>query len=274
MSTSNGFRLRLRNAPALRVEMDGILPTDCASCSARELAVRPIRCGNDTLELGALFDIAPLAAEAPTLVIEGDLARFDNIGRDMDGGVLRVTGDAGDQLGSAMRSGQIMLEGSAGDFVACEMAGGQISIAGSVGDYAAGALPGSMDGMRGGTLVVSGNAAERLGDRMRRGTVVVHGDVGAFAASRMVAGTIALGGAVGVHCGYGMRRGSLVFAGPAPLPSATFVPTHHDIGVFWQLLARSLAYHGGAFAGLASRRPQRLVGDLAADGRGEWLVPA
>ena len=89
----------------------------------------------------------------------------------------------------------------------------------------------------------------------------------------MVAGTIAVGGRVGAHCGYGMRRGTLVFAGPPPAVPPTFVSTHQDIVVFWTLLRRSLAYHGGRFAALPARAPHRLVGDLAVDGKGEWLLP-
>ena len=153
------------------------------------------------------------------------------------------------------------------------MAGGLIEVAADVGDFAAGALPGSMDGMRGGTLIVRGNAGARCGDRMRRGTVVLHADAGDFLASRMVAGTIAIAGRVGAHCGYGMRRGTLVFAGPPPAVPPTFVATHQDIVVFWTLLRRSLAYHGGPFAALPASAPRRLVGDLAVDGKGEWLLP-
>jgi len=42
--------------------------------------------------------------------------------------------------------------------------------------------------------------------------------------------------------------------------------------VFWQLLARDLARHGGPFASLPARAIDRHLGDLAADGKGEWIV--
>jgi formylmethanofuran dehydrogenase subunit C len=45
-----------------------------------------------------------------------------------------------------------------------------------------------------------------------------------------------------------------------------------NIAVFWQLLARDLARHGGAFAALPARRVQRHLGDLAAGGKGELLL--
>jgi len=129
-----------------------------------------------------------------------------------------------------------------------------------------------MDGMRGGTFIVRGNAGARFGDRMRRGSALVFGNVGDFAASRMVAGTIAVAGTIGAHPAYGMRRGTLLAVGQAPAVPPTFVGNNVDIGVFWQLLARDLARHGGAFATLAKRQPQRYLGDLAAGGKGEVLL--
>lgn len=305
MSATRGWCLRLKAQPDFRVNFGGVLPARLAGMTADEVARVEVRHGNAMLALGELFDIATLDgevgagaadainqsvveassgmhpaattqghAEPPSeLRLEGDLSRFDAIGQGLDGGVLRIDGAVGDRLGLSMRAGEIRVQGAAGQLAGCEMAGGLIEIAGDVGDFAAGVLPGSMDGMRGGTLIVRGNAGARCGDRMRRGTVVLHGDAGDFLASRLVAGTIAVAGRVGAHCGYGMRRGTLVFAGPSPAVPSSFVSTHQDIVVFWTLLRRSLAYHGGRFAALPARAPYRLVGDLAVDGKGEWLLP-
>ncbi|MFP5401175.1 MAG: formylmethanofuran dehydrogenase subunit C [Gammaproteobacteria bacterium] len=294
MSATRGWNLRLKAQPDFRVDFGSVQPTALAGMTADEVARLQVRHGNGMLALGELFDIAALRGGAevgagtssaadstadgsaeprPELFLEGDLSRFDAIGQGLDGGVLRIAGAVGDRLGLSMRAGAIHVQGAAGQLAGCEMAGGLIEVAGDVGDFAAGALPGSMDGMRGGTLVIRGKAGARCADRMRRGTVLIHGDAGDFLASRMVAGTVALAGRAGAHCGYGMRRGTLVFAGPAPAVPPTFVATHQDIVVFWTLLRRSLAYHGGPFAALPARAPRRLVGDLAADGKGEWLVP-
>ncbi len=275
MSATPGWCLRLKAQPDFRVDFGGVLPLRLAGMTAAEVARVEVRHGNERLALGELFDIAALdgvaGESAPELRLDGDLSRFDAIGQDLDGGVLHIAGAVGDRLGLSMRGGEIRVQGSAGQLAGCEMAGGLIEVTGDVGDFAAGALPGSMDGMRGGTLIVRGHAGVRCGDRMRRGTVVLHGDAGDFLASRMVAGTIAVAGRVGAHCGYGMRRGTLVFAGPQPVVPPTFVATHQDIVVFWTLLRRSLAYHGGPFAALPPGAPRRLVGDLAAGGKGEWL---
>lgn len=268
------FRLRLRAQPALRLELAGLTPHAVAGQDASELARRLLWHGNERLPLGEFFDVTPRPDEVPSLYFEGDLARCDGIGRAMHGGFIRVEGDVGDYLGAQLSAGEIQISGSAGLLAACEMAGGHLEVAGSVGDYAASALPGDMDGMRGGVLLVRGDVGARFGDRMRRGTALVFGDAGDFFASRLVAGTIAVAGRVGAHCGYGMRRGSLVFVGPPPDIPATFAATGHDIGTFWALLTRSLARHGDPFAELAGRKPPcRVVGDLATDGRGEWLFP-
>lgn len=271
---STRLHLRLREAPPLRASLDGIVPDQAAD--AADVAHRALWLGNQTIELGELFDVSTQTLDGdavPELVIEGDCHRIDGIGRGMNGGMLRIEGDVGDYLGAGMLAGEIVVSGSAGDLAACEMQGGRVDIAHNLGDFAASTLPGSMDGMRGGTLVVRGNVGARCADRMRRGTLILHGDAGEFLASRMVAGTVALAGKAGAHCGYGMRRGTLVFAGTAPAAPPTFVATHQDIVVFWTLLRRSLAYHGGRFAALPGRAPRRLVGDLAAGGKGEWLLP-
>lgn len=273
MSATRGWSLRLRTQPDFRVDFGGVLPATLAGMRADEVARVEVRHGNEMVALGELFDIAEVASLKPELRLEGDLSRFDAIGRGLDGGVLRIDGAVGDRLGLSMRTGEIRVLGRAGQLAGCEMAGGLIEIDGDVGDFAAGALPGSMDGMRGGTLVVNGDAGARCADRMRRGTLIIRGNAGDFLASRMVAGTVALAGRAGAHCGCGMRRGTLVFAGTPPAAPPTFVTTHQDIVVFWTLLRRSLAYHGGPFAALPAGAPRRLVGDLAADGKGEWLLP-
>lgn len=262
-----GWTLRAKQRPTLRVDLRGVTPATLARCDPERIEVGH---GNALAPLAEFFHVE--RRDDALLVFDADLSRFDHVGAGLDGGTLIVEGSVGDHAGAAMRDGELLVRGSAGALAGCEMSGGTLHIGGNVGDFAAGALPGSMDGMRGGTLIVRGNAGARLGDRMRRGSVVVFGDAGDFAASRMVAGTIALAGRCGVHVGFGMRRGSVVFAGPAPAVSPTFVVAVGGAEVFWQLLARDLARHGGAFASLPARRIERRLGDLAADGKGELIV--
>lgn len=272
----SGFSLTLRQSPSLRVSLRGVLPGALAGLTAAQVAALPLGHGRANEALGEFFAVAP--RDDDRLLIEGDLARFDHVGWQLGGGCIEVRGSVGDHAGGAMSAGELIVHGDARDLVGCEMCGGRLEIRGSVGDFAAASLPGSLDGMRGGVLLVRGNAGKRLADRMRRGSLLVFGDVGDFAASRLVAGTLALGGRCGAHVGYGMRRGSVVFAGPGQPPVAppTFVPAGADAAVIWQLLARDLARLGGAgsvFASLPQRRIRRWLGDLAAGGQGELIVP-
>ncbi|MDP9929033.1 formylmethanofuran dehydrogenase subunit C [Variovorax paradoxus] len=272
----SGWHFRVRQTPALRVDLRGITPAALAELSADQVEQLSVGHGNEMLALAELFDVAP--GEEGVLRFEGSLERFDRIGWQMDGGSIRVEGHVGHYAGGCMRGGELSIEGHAGLLAACEMAGGSIDVKGDVGDFAASTLPGSMDGMRGGTLIVHGNAGERFGDRMRRGTALVHGGAGAFLGSRMVAGTIGVGGSVGAHAGFGMRRGSIVFVeAGAALPEGvgsalTFVPNRAATPVFWALLARDLARHGGLFSDLPARRIERHLGDLSADGKGELIT--
>lgn len=269
------MRLRLRQAPALRVDLRDLSPAGLAPLPVADVAGLPLWHGSERIAVGDLFDVHVHAHDdgggGPALVVEGDLRRFDWLGWRMEAGVLRVEGDVGDYLGCGLRGGVITVSGNAGDFAGAAQAGGDITIVGHAGDFVAAALPGDMEGMHGGRLLVGGHAGDRLGDRMRRGTVVVMGNAGAFAGSRMVAGTLAIGGACGPHPAWGMRRGTVVLATAALAPAPTFVPVESDIAVFWQLLSRSLARAGGPFAGLPARQPLRIVGDLAVDGKGEVL---
>ncbi len=268
-----GVTLRLRQQPGLRLDLRGITPAALAGLAPAAIERRPIAQGRLLLPLAEFFDVSATDAN-DVLRLEGDLSRCDRIGWQSAGGTIVVAGHAGDHAGAGMAGGALLVEGSAGALLACEMSGGSITIDGSAGDFAASAQPGSMDGMRGGSLLVRGDVGARFGDRMRRGTAVVFGNAGDFFASRMVAGSIALAGSAGAHVGYGMRRGSLVFAGPAPAVPATFVPALADAAVFWQLLARDLARHGGVFASLPARRIQRHLGDLSAAGKGELIIAA
>ena len=275
----SGWRFSLKQAPALRVDLRGITPAALAPLSLAEVERHPVGYGNAMLPLAEFFKIEPdtRAATEDTLVFDADLSRFDRVGWQMSGGRIEVEGSVGHYAGGCMTAGELCVKGDAGLLAACEMAGGKLSVDGNVDDFAASTLPGSMDGMRGGSFVVKGHAGARFGDRMRRGTALVFGNAGDFLASRMVAGTIAVGGHAGAHVGYGMRRGSVVFASttksvPAPASiSATFVPAIAEADVFWQLLARDLARHGGPFSGLASMRIERHLGDLAAGGKGELI---
>jgi formylmethanofuran dehydrogenase subunit C len=266
--------LVLRTQPPLRIDARALLPAALCTLGREQVLRLPLPHGRESVAVGEWFEVQSQAADAavPGVRLEGELGRVDAIGAGMEAGHLEVSGPVGDSLGCGLAGGELRVHGTAGDLAGCAMRGGLLEIRGDVGDFAASALPGEMDGMTGGTLVVHGSAGARLADRMRRGTVLVHGDAGDFLAARMVAGTVAIGGRCGCHPGWAMRRGTLVFAGTAPPPPATFVPVHSGMEVTWQLLARDLARFGGGFEGLAGRAITRWAGDLAVQGKGEWLA--
>jgi len=183
-------RLALRAQPPAPV--DGSVLT--ADVSARDV----LRCGRDTLQVGDLFEVSGSVGDG--LILEGDLRRFDGVGRGLDGPLV-VHGDVGDGAGVDMRGGVLTIHGSAG---------ARLGAAG----------PGERSGMSGGEIVVTGDAGEEAGAGMRRGLVAIGGRAGAGAGLRMLAGTvIALGGFDG-EAGMGNRRGSLVSGVPlTPLPT-------------------------------------------------------
>jgi formylmethanofuran dehydrogenase subunit C len=268
--------LRLKQTPALRIDVRGLLPAWLAELTAQDIGAIGLWHGAERIGVGDLFavEVGDSARDAPQIVFEGDMQRFDRIGARMDAGHIFVEGHAGDFAGLQMSAGTLHIAGDCGSFAGCELAGGRIEIRGNAGDFAGAALPGDMDGMRGGTLVIHGDAGARLGDRMRRGTIAVFGSAGAFVASRMVAGTIAIAGKVGEHPAFGMRRGSLVLLDSAWPATQRFAENSSDIDVFWRLLVPTLAREGGAFAMLSrTHAPTRLRGDVSVQGKGEILLP-
>jgi formylmethanofuran dehydrogenase subunit C len=273
----SGWHLTLKRAPTLRLDLRRVSPLALAALDAAGVAGVDVWHGNERCALADWFEIEAIDTDGE-LLVAGDLSRCDRLGQAMAGGRLEVEGSVGDWFAAGLSGGAVHLCGNAGRMAACAMRGGELGVQGDVGDFGCGALPGDLDGLRGGTVIVHGSVGARFADRMRRGTVLIGGDAGDFLASRMVAGTIALAGRCGLHPGYMQRRGSLVLAGPAPATPASLVPARGEAAVAWQLLAREiarLAHHHGldeAFAALPARRPARLLGDLAVDGRGEWWL--
>lgn len=236
------MRLTLREAPPA--------PVDGSALTAEVSADAELRCGRERLRVGDLFDVS---GEGDGLVLEGDLRRFDGIGRGLAGGEVVVHGDVGDGAG-------------------VDMSGGRLTIHGSAGRRLGAAAPGARAGMRGGEILVTGDAGEEAGAGMRRGLVAVGGRVGAGAGLRMLAGTlIALGGFAG-DAGMGNRRGSLVSGAPlTPLPTYTFAARLRPPALGLQLR------HIGALGlpvpdGLLAARWARWSGDGLELNRGELLI--
>ncbi len=265
--------LTLKSPPRQRVDLSPLTPSCLAAHEVAAIAGIELSSGNRRVPVGDLFEVAP--GDPRQLVIRSASTRLDFIGRNLCEGSITVEGDVGAYLGLGMRGGHIEVTGGAGPWAGAAMCGGAIEIHGDAGDFLGGALPGDMRGMAGGLVAVRGRAGERAGDRMRRGTIVIGGNVGAYPGSRMIAGTlIVLGSGIGAYPGFGMRRGTVLFRHRPPHLLPTFADCGtHELG-FLRLLKRSLG--GIAFAapalGELRERVRRLVGDAAADGKGEILV--
>jgi formylmethanofuran dehydrogenase subunit C len=270
-----GLRLSMTRPPRQRLDMSPLLPERLAGLSADAVGAVALACGNRQLRVDDVFKVT--AGEAATLVIRNRGAKLDHLGRAMTLGEIVVEGDAGAYPGLAMSGGRLRVRGGAGPFAGAAMRGGILEIEGNVGDCLGGGLPGERRGMSGGLILVRGDAGDRAGDRQRRGIILIEGSAGDYLGARMVAGTtIVLGRKIGVYPGFAMKRGSLLVLGSI----GRMLPTFADSGVhefgFLSLLLAHLREHAPAFGAAAAqlRQLRRLVGDGAAHGKGEILVPA
>lgn len=263
-------RLRLRGEPERRLDLSVLTPRRLAGLDEAALGRLPLAGGRNPPTVGDLFELS--LGEADSVVIEGGSTLLDHVGAGLDGGSLVLEGDAGDLAGRAMTGGRLELRGSAGRLAASGMRGGTLEIAGDAGALLAGPGPGERTGMDGGTVLLRGSAGPRAGDRLRRGLVVIEGDAADHAASRMVAGTLVVCGRVGASPGMLLRRGTVVLGHAAPDPDG-FLPSGRTPGVFLALLVAALRPLSPAAAEAAARAGRRLLGDQAALGKGEMLMP-
>ena len=194
--------LTLQSQPPRRVDAEPLIPGRLSGLDANEIAAVTLRCGNDRVAVGELFEVSGVADER--LELSGDLRRFDGIGARLSGGEIAVRGDVGAWAGT-------------------EMSGGVLRIFGDAGARVGAAFPGARVGMTGGEIVVTGDAGEEAGAGMRRGLIAVAGRTGNGAGLRMLAGTVIALGGIGAEAGLGNKRGSLV-SGRAvePLPAYAF----------------------------------------------------
>jgi formylmethanofuran dehydrogenase subunit C len=266
--------LTLRAPLTERLDMARLTAALSGARSAYDLEQLALTDGRNRVCLGDAFTVSGTAGSGET-VIAGGSDRLDGIGAGLTAGAIRVDGDVGAGVGRDMRGGgRIDIHGSAGGQLASGMKGGLIHVTGSAGDGTGGIAPGRRFGMTGGTVVIDGNAGARTGDRMRRGLILVRGRTGSATGSRMCGGTIIAEGGLGAGPGPLMRRGTLIGPKTDGL-LATFADCgNHDL-VILKVMARAWMRELGALAPKpipASVR--RFAGDLAALGTGEVLLTA
>ncbi len=271
----SGASLRMVRPPRQRLDLSPLLPERLAGMSVAAIGAIELLCGNRRLRVDEVFEVTP--GESPALTIRSGDAALDCIGRGMTSGEIIVEGEAGAYAGLSMSGGRLTVRGNAGAFAGAALRGGDLEIEGDAGDWLGGGLPGERRGMTGGLILLRGNAGNRAADRQRRGIILIEGTAGDHLGARMVAGTtVVLGGAVGAFPGFAMKRGTLLLLGAVRRMLPTFADAGiHELG-FVGLLAAHLAEHSPRLGAVAGRlaRLRRLVGDRAADGKGEILLPA
>jgi formylmethanofuran dehydrogenase subunit C len=270
-----GVRLSMMRPPRQRLDLSPLLPERLAGVPAGEIGAIELQCGNRRMRVDDFFRITP--GEGTTLVIRNRGAKLDYVGRAMSSGELVIEGDCEAYAGLSMSGGRLRIRGKAGPFAGAAMLGGILELEGDAGDWLGGGLPGERRGMSGGLIIVRGDAGDRAADRQRRGIILIQGTVGNYLGARMLAGTtIVLGEKIGLYPGFAMKRGSLLLLGSIGRMLPTFLDSGvHELG-FLNLLLAHLRAHAPQFAAAAGRLKQlrRLVGDGAANGKGEILVPA
>ena len=261
--------LKLKAAPAIRVDLSGLASALAAGSSPAALALLTIA---PATRLGDLFTIA--GTVGGDITIAGSTDRIDGIGAGLTSGTMTVEGDVGANAGLGMRGGKLIIKGNTGPYLASGMKGGVIHVTGNAGDFTGGVAAGKRFGMTGGSVIVDGNVGARAGDKMRRGLILVRGKTGEAAGSRLVGGTIVAEGGFGPHAGQLMRRGTLIGPKVANM-SATFADCGSHELVILAIMSRAWTRELGALAPKPlPAKVRRYAGDLASIGKGEILLTA
>ncbi|MCA9165187.1 MAG: formylmethanofuran dehydrogenase subunit C [Planctomycetales bacterium] len=267
------LEISIRETTSVPLEVEGILPETVRDKSLDEIRRLSIYHGNRQEQFGDYFDISGDPADE-TMIWQGNLAGVHWLGTKMNGGVIRVEGDAGRHVGSEMRRGEIHVSGNASDWVGGEMHGGLIHIRGRAGHLVGAAYRGSPRGMTGGTILVHGSVGNELGHTMRRGLIAVGGDTGDLVGFNMLAGTILIFGEAGIRPGAGMHRGTIGFFGPSAPP---LLPSFRRACRFQPdvlaLLASELRRLDFPLPDSFGSQPINLFhGDMIEGGRGEVMI--
>lgn len=255
------WRLELRRPVRGRVDASPIGLDRFGGRSVVDVCRLTLHVDGVPVEVGDMFTVARSDRDFLSLVVAGDLKRFDRIAAEHSRGEFRVVGSVGSHAADGMCGGQLIVEGDAGKFLGGPAGAKRV-------------------GMRGGRVVIEGSTGGYAGHRMRRGELLIEGDSGPFLACHQVAGTIIVAGNAGESSAYGMRRGTLVLNRQPEWPPNRFSEPAEVGSVFPELLRRGLSRPCGRIAGcrdlvdrLARGPTVSVRGDFAVSGQGEILTP-
>ncbi|MBN1852110.1 MAG: formylmethanofuran dehydrogenase subunit C [Pirellulales bacterium] len=265
--------LTYRAETKVPVEIEGITPDTVRELSLDAIRRLDIYHGNQTIPLGAMFDIEGDPSDLE-FEMHGNLSGVHWIGAHMREGRIQIHGPAGRHLGSEMLGGAIIVHGDAGDWVGGEMHGGLIRVHGSAGHQAGSAYRGSLIGMTGGTILIDGNAGNEIGHTMRRGLIAIGGTCDDLIGFNMLAGTVFVFGNCGIRSGAGMRRGTLALLGPEHpvlMPSFRHACRYRPV-ILGVLLRQLRAWKFPFDEDLLSSEIDIFNGDFIDGGRGEIFI--
>jgi formylmethanofuran dehydrogenase subunit C len=197
----------------LPVQVSNITPDAFRGKTLEEIAAMPVTEGNTPLKLSDLFKVEQSPAEAPSITINGDVAKVKRIGEGMKTGEIVVNGSVGMHTGEKMTGGKITINGNTGGWTGSQMRGGVIEIHGEATDYLASPYRGSETGMHGGLIVVDGNVGENSACYMKGGVIKVKGSAGRFLGYHMSNGTIYIEKDCGSRLAPNMTGGKIIVAG-------------------------------------------------------------
>jgi len=205
------------------IHAECITPETFQGKTASEIAKLPLNEGNKPKQLGDLFKIEESAAEAPNIIINGDVSEVRHIGQGMKTGEIVVNGNAGMHLGEKMAGGKITVNGDVGGWAGSAMKKGLIEIHGNASDYLASPYRGISEGMKGGKIIVDGNVGSDSGCYLRGGLIKIKGNAGPFLGYHISDGIIYVEKNAASRLGANMVGGKIVVSGVADelLPSFT-----------------------------------------------------
>ena len=266
----SGFELKLKAAPAERLDLSGLTPSALAGMTAGDVAKIGIGTSKAHVTVGDVFTVAGAAGD--TLRISGGSDRFDFVGAKLDAGTLVVTEEVGVFAAAQMKGGRLEIGGNVGLGLGAAMKGGVVHVKGSAGDLVGGLRPGEQYGMQGGTIVGDGDIGERAGDRMRRGTIIARGMFGKWAGTRLMGGTLWTTKGFGDEPGLQMRRGTLIAPSVSRMISTFGDGGMHDLTIL-RILSRDTAQRLGELSPPPlPAKVRKYSGDLSIFGKGELLL--
>ena len=264
------FTLELTARLESPLDASAIAADRLAKLDARAIAGLEVWYQGNAAKLGDFF--AASGAPGDRVVVRGDLARAEGLGRGMAAGELVIEGNAGPETGARLAGGRVLVTGSAGPRAGQEMHGGLLEIRGDAGDGAGCASAGATKGMAGGEIIIRGRSGAETGANLRRGLIVVAGEAGPRTGRAMIAGSVVVLGRTGQDAGLWSKRGSIVALGGIMPPvtyraACSFRPPHLRLTLTYLRTRHKLPVNDDQIHGLY----RRLCGDLADLGRGEIL---